>query len=131
MAKDRLEITNYTAFNSAGDPLLLPLNTLTAQLDFHERVLRIQSSADPTVCILKSLECILMIRAKEQEVTAIGKTLGRMALTGIGAALTSKGTGLGGTLLDLSFRGAETKTIVQGTIVFDDTTIVRFALPQT
>lgn len=45
----------------------------------------------------------------EEEVTAVGKTLGRMALTGVGAALFSQGRsgGMGASILDLSIRGAE------------------------
>lgn len=43
----------------------------------------------------------------EEQVTSVGKTMGRMALTGVGAALFSQGRsgGVGAGLLDLSIRG--------------------------
>jgi hypothetical protein len=68
--------------------------------------------------------------SEEKEVLALGKTLGRMALTGMGAALFYQGRrgGLGAGLLDLSVRGAERKSAVSGAIVWPDTSVIQVTL---
>src|ERR1700691_106875 len=68
---------------------------------------------------------------EEKEVAAIGKTLGRMALSGVGSALFSKGRagGVGAGLLDLSIRGMETKSVISGFVAFKDSSILKFSLP--
>lgn len=64
----------------------------------------------------------------EAQVTAVGKTLGRMALTGVGAALFTQGRGgsVGAGLLDLSLRGAEKKSVISGLMIFLDSSIMKF-----
>lgn len=68
--------------------------------------------------------------SEETEVNDIRKTLGRMALTGIGSSLFWDGRrgGLGASLLDLSARGAVKKGVYGGALVFRDTSVINFVL---
>lgn len=60
------------------------------------------------------------------EETAIGKTVKRAALSGIAARMLSPGKGMGGAMMDLALRGAETRVIVYARMVMKDTTSLKF-----
>ncbi len=67
----------------------------------------------------------------EHQVKDYNKTFRRMAMTGIGTSMLSRGQldGMGAGLLDLSLRGAETNSIVSGRMVFDDSAVIAFNMP--
>ena len=68
--------------------------------------------------------------SEETKINDIRKTLGRMALTGLGSSLFWEGRrgGIGAGLLDLSARGVEKKGVYGGSLVFRDTSVVNFVL---
>lgn len=64
---------------------------------------------------------------KSEEID-LGKTLSRMALSGLSASYLRKkeGSGIGGALLDLSVRGSEKTVIAEGVLCFTDTSLIKF-----
>lgn len=72
------------------------------------------------------IRCIAKIDAETK--ISVGRTLGRSALTGIGAAIfTGRHAALGGAILDYRFAGDETTETVTGLIVFSDFSSLMFA----
>jgi len=78
------------------------------------------------------LRKVFLLNIQQQtEVNAVGRTLGRTALTGIASSIFTKGgtNPLGGGLLDLSLRGLEKDTVVCGTLYFSPSSLeVDFSL---
>ncbi|MDB5505196.1 MAG: hypothetical protein JWR89_5098 [Tardiphaga sp.] len=69
--------------------------------------------------VKRQVRCIAVIDAATK--ISVGRTLGRSALTGIGAAIfTGRHAALGGAILDYRFAGDETIETVAGLIVFSD-----------
>jgi hypothetical protein len=65
-----------------------------------------------TFDLQKEVRCAAIINERSSTKAAVGKTIGRMALSGLASKLLLGGqhTGLGGALLDYRLAGAETKT---------------------
>ncbi|MGM4907182.1 superinfection immunity protein [Tardiphaga sp. 866_E4_N2_1] len=76
-------------------------------------------SFDVRYDVKRQIRCIAKIDAATK--ISVGRTLGRSALTGIGAAIfTGRHAALGGAILDYRFAGDETTETVTGLIVFSD-----------
>lgn len=75
--------------------------------------------------VKRQIRCIAVIDAATK--ISVGRTLGRSALTGIGAAIfTGRHAALGGAILDYRFAGDETTETVTGLIVFSDYSSLMF-----
>jgi hypothetical protein len=122
------QVLHLPLFNLQGDPIVPASDSWNLRPDYSRKVLQVRSGQIEHAL---SLQSVLAINGEEQTARAVGKTIGRMALTGVGAALFSKGRGggIGAGLLDLSVRGVETKSVVNGTIVFQDASAVTYSLP--
>lgn len=70
----------------------------------------------------KDVACVQVVR--ELDLRATGRTLGRMAVTGVAASLLRRGSFLGGALLDLSLRGGDRRKVYILQITFRDHTII-------
>lgn len=121
-------IVRLPFLTEAGEPLSLAPNQWQLRSDLRAGSIRIQGNGHTRTLDLR--EVLAVEVGEEKEVTAVGATLGRMALTGIGAALVSRGRrgGFGASLLDLSVRGAVKQSAATGVMVWPDTTILSFGV---
>ncbi|WP_158809289.1 hypothetical protein [Beijerinckia sp. L45] len=116
--------------NERGEWLDIQPATWDVRFDRRVGELSVRFAKTNEVLDLKNLLAIWF--GDERQVTDVKRTIGRMALTGIGASLFSKGEagGLGAGLLDLSLRGKEQKLIVSGTLIFRNSAAISFSLPR-
>lgn len=82
-----------------------------------------RTGSGPSNCVrynaLDQIRCVATIGSETK--LRVGRTLGRTALTGIGAAiLTGRGNALGAAFLDYRFAGDEKDEVVAALIVFSD-----------
>lgn len=75
--------------------------------------------------IANEIRCIAPVNTETK--IQVGKTIGRSALTGIGAAIfTGRNTAIGAAMLDYRFAGDETSEVVSAVIVFSDYSTLAF-----
>jgi hypothetical protein len=124
----RFTVLRFPFLTATGEPLSLAPSQWAADADLRGEHVRIQFGSHGRFFNFRDVVAVHI--SEEKEVTAVSSTLGRMALTGVGAALLSQGRrgGVGASLLDLSIRGAVKKNVVTGTMVWPDTTILGFSL---
>jgi hypothetical protein len=122
---DKLQVHQVVAFHESGSPIDVPAERWAATFHRKSAILRLRHRG---YCLNYDLchDLICLIQTDEKQVTALGRTVGRMALTGISTRLFFGGKGMAGAMLDLSARGAEKNTIVSGILIFNDTTTVSF-----
>lgn len=119
----RIGVQRVVAFDSRGMPLKVPLSKW--KVDFNETSESIDLRYKSTRLRYRlrgDLEAVT--KAGESSELALGKTLGRLALTGLAGSLLSQGKGMGAALMDLSVRGAERRKLAELLLVFADTTTV-------
>lgn len=94
-------------------------------LDFSTMTLHLRNKKESrTYNLATDALCAYPISGRKE--SDIGKTAGRMLLTGIATGALSKGKGGGGALMDLALRGSEKRVIAGVCIVMHDTTAVTF-----
>jgi uncharacterized protein YecT (DUF1311 family) len=94
-------------------------------LDFSTMTLHLRNKKESrTYNLATDALCAYPISGRQE--SDIGKTAGRMLLTGIATGALSKGKGGGGALMDLALRGSEKRVIAGVCIVMHDTTAVTF-----
>lgn len=111
-----------------GEPVAMPADRWQVRADLRSGRLQVQGVGHHRTLDLR--EVLAVEVGEEKEVTAVGATIGRMALTGLGAALFSQGRrgGIGAGLLDLSARGSVKRSAAAGIMVWPDTTVIRFTV---
>ncbi|RTL77232.1 MAG: superinfection immunity protein [Bradyrhizobiaceae bacterium] len=117
--------TELFAFDENQGPVILSGRDIKAYLK--NPVIGIWTSAGHVVRynIANEIRCIAPVNTETK--IQIGKTIGRSALTGIGAAIfTGRHAALGAAMLDYRFAGDETSEIVSAVIVFSDYSTLAF-----
>jgi uncharacterized protein YecT (DUF1311 family) len=94
-------------------------------LDFSKMTLHLRNKKETRSYDLKTdALCAYPISGRQE--SDVGKTAGRMLLTGLATGALSKGKGGGGALMDLALRGSEKRVIAGVCLVMHDSTAVTF-----
>lgn len=116
------------AFDSDGAPLKVPLSKWKADFDAKSESINLRyKSTRLTYRLRGDLETVTT--ASESQEFALGRTVGRIALSALAGRLLGQGKGLGAAFVDLSIRGAERRNLVELLLVFADTTTVSVVVP--
>jgi uncharacterized protein YecT (DUF1311 family) len=118
-----LRAVNVVAFDRKGQPIITHPSNWIATLHGNTIVLKYKSNV---LTYDLSRDCLYLGIANQDESTDIGKTLGRVALTGLAGSLIKKGSFLGAALLDLSVRGTDKRSICTVWLLLKDRTSLAF-----
>ena len=114
------------AFDPARGPLTLSATDVKAYLkNTVVGLLLSEATGSVQYDVRTEVRCVTVLRAETK--IRVGKTIGRSALTGLGAAIFSgRHAALGGAILDYRFAGDETEDVVSALIVFSDFSSLAF-----
>lgn len=120
---NKLSVIRIVAFSNKNYAIHIPLSSWEVFLN--GKVLELKGAGSKVRYDLSNDLMCIFVTGKVEE-TAVGKTVKRMAVTGIASSLLSQGKGVGGAMMDLAVRGAETRIIVSARMVMKDTTTIDF-----
>jgi Superinfection immunity protein len=111
------------AFHSTGGPLIAGPSEVKAYLKNPVIGLFVKSASSAATSfrydVKTDVRCVAPLSAETK--VRVGRTIGRSALTGLGAAIfTGRHAALGGAILDYRFAGDETEDVVSALMVFSD-----------
>jgi hypothetical protein len=111
------------AFDANNRAFKLPPGNWKVRLNEQATTLELSAVGKRISYALSSDVLCIEIQDQKQE-KAIGKTMRRMALTGLASELLSEGAGLGGAVMDFAIRGSHERTIVSAVMMMSDYTMV-------
>lgn len=117
--------TKVVALDQAGQPVVRALSQWSARLNHGKNTLTLSSGTHRLSYDLSRDVRYLAVVDQKQEVD-LGKTLGRMALTGIGVNGFEHGKGVAGAVMELATRGTSNTAWLLVEIVLTDLSVVRF-----
>jgi hypothetical protein len=113
------------AFDKDNQPCLFDPKQWRLSLDRRRTTITCKAPDHTTTHYSLANDTLCCLVISQQEKTAVGRTLARMALTGYASRRIMQGTGVGGALMDLSLRGTETRNVVAAVLLLKDTTTIR------
>ena len=118
---NKLSVIRIVAFSNKNYAIHIPLSSWG--LCLNGKILELKGAGSKVRYDLSSDLMCIHVTGRVQE-TAVGKTVKRMAVTGIASSLLSQGKGMGGAMMDLAVRGAETRIIISARMAMKDTTTI-------
>lgn len=120
-----IKASRVVAFDSLGAGILCPVGDWAVEIDTRSKAINLKTGKHRLTYDLTTQVVFLGVADQKEEV-ALGKTLGRMALTGIATNGFAAGKGVPGAVMDLALRGSERNLVVAAWLITDDTTAVEF-----
>ena len=116
---------HVVAFNADEEAITCDPSNWIPSLDFSKMRLHLKNKKESrTYDLTTDTLCAYPISGRQEN--DIGKTAGRMLLSGVAAGALAKGKVGGGALMDLAIRGSEKRVIAGIRLVMLDTTTVEF-----
>jgi uncharacterized protein YecT (DUF1311 family) len=122
---NNFQAAHVVAIAANGEPILCQASTWNVGLDETNGLLKLKRGKHKLIYTLKSESIYFRLVDKREEIS-IGRTVGRMALTGIAASTFPNGKIMSGALMDFAVRGSEKNTILSAVLVMNDTTSIQF-----
>ena len=120
-----LKATKVVATDQHGRPVNKPAGKWAVKLNKKKGLLTLTCGSHKRQYSLVS-DLLYLAVAEEKSEIALGKTLGRMALTGLATNGFANGKGLAGAIMDFAVRGAEQNVSWRCELVLADLSVVSF-----